>query len=123
MDCAGPGSCWGDMFPCTAGPSYCTNTAHAPKVTQPALRTGHWYCIEQTIDAGAPSSSAAGAGGSLDFWIDGLEVGPFGSLWMRATADVKVSAVWLYLFHHEAHSVEGLMLDNVVVSKSRVGCH
>ena len=122
MDCAGPGSCWGDMFPCTAGPSYCTNPAHGPKVTQPALRTGHWYCIEQMIDAGSPTASSAQASGSLDFWIDGLEVGPFGSLWMRSSADIKVSAVWLYLFHHEQHSVEGLLLDNVVVSKSRVGC-
>ena len=37
---------------------------------------------------------------------------------MRSSDQTKVSALWLYLFHHETHSVEGLMIDNVVVSRT-----
>ena len=30
--------------------------------------------------------------------------------------------LWLSLFHHAEHSVEGILLDDVVVSTDRVGC-
>ena len=123
MDCADPnGSCWGDMFPCTAGPSYCTNPAHAPQVEQAGMQAGQWYCIEQMIDAGTPSAGPEDASGVLDFWIDGVDIGPWSELWLRSSADVRISAVWLYLYHHAEHSPEGMLLDNVVVSTARVGC-
>ena len=123
MDCADPnGSCWGDMFPCTAGPSYCTNPEHAPQVDAPGMVAGQWYCLEQMIDGGTPTPSANGASGRLDFWIDELEIGPWPGLWLRSSADVKVSALWLYLFHHEEHSLEGILLDNIVVSTAPIGC-
>jgi hypothetical protein len=123
MDCADPdGACWGDMFPCTAGPSYCTEPAHAPTVTQAGFVTGRWYCVEQMIDAGTPTSDPASADGVLDFWIDGLEIGPWTHMMLRQYDDVKVSALWLYLFHHDEHSAVGLELDDVVVSSERVGC-
>lgn len=123
MDCADPnGSCWGDMFPCTAGPNYCTNPAHAAKGNEPSFEAGRWYCLEQMIDAGTPTSSADGASGVLSFWVDGQEIGPWTGLWFRSSADVRLSAIWLYLFHHAEHSVEGLLLDNVIVSRSRIGC-
>jgi len=123
MDCADPeGACWGDMFPCTAGPSYCTNPEHQPHGVQPEMVAGQWYCVEQMIDAGTPTASASGASGVLDFWVDGVEIGPWDGLWFRSSAEVGVSTVWLYLYHHAEHSPEGLMLDNVVVSTSRIGC-
>ncbi len=123
MDCADPnGSCWGDMFPCTAGPSYCTNPDHAPDIDAPEMVAGQWYCLEQFIDGGTPSPSGDDASGVLNFWIDELEIGPWPELWLRASPDVQLSAVWLYLFHHAEHSEEGLLLDNIVVSTARIGC-
>jgi hypothetical protein len=38
------------------------------------------------------------------------------------TRNLELNVLWLNLFHHGDHSVEGLMLDNVVASKSRIGC-
>jgi hypothetical protein len=123
MDCADPnGSCWGDMFPCTAGPNYCTNPDHAPMGPQPEIQAGVWYCLEQMIDAGTPTPGPSGASGVLTFWVDELEIGPWPGLWLRSSADVRLSALWLYLYHHEEHSSEGLLIDNVVVSTARVGC-
>jgi hypothetical protein len=123
MDCSDPsGSCWGDMFPCTAGPSYCTNPAHAARGDEPAMETDRWYCFEQMIDVGTTTSSESGANGVLDYWIDGVEIGPWDGLWFRSSDDTRVSAMWLYMFHHEDHSEEGILFDNIVVSRSRVGC-
>jgi hypothetical protein len=123
MDCANPnGACWGDMFPCTAGPSYCTNPDHAPIGPQPEMEAGRWYCLEQMIDAGTPTAGPEGASGALDFWVDELEIGPWAELWFRSSDEIQISALWLYLYHHDQHSEEGLLLDNVVVSTTRIGC-
>ena len=54
--------------------------------------------------------------------MDGLEIGPWDDLWFRTTEDLKISILWLSLFHHTDHSVEGIYLDNVVVSTSLIGC-
>jgi hypothetical protein len=124
MDCADPnGRCWGDHFPCYAGPRYCKRPEYLPKVEQPGTTTGRWYCIEQMIDAGTPVTDGAMADGHLNFWIDGLEIGPWTDLWWRTVPSLKINFLWLFLYHHDdTHSVEGVLLDNVVVSTSRVGC-
>jgi len=123
QDCADPsGSCWGDHFPCMEGSTYCTNPAHLPKVTPPVMQSGKWYCVELMLDGGTPVSSASQADGQLDLWVDGQELGPWTKLWMRTAASVQISILWLSLFHHAEHSVEGMMFDDVVVSTSRVGC-
>lgn len=124
QDCADPnGSCWGDSFPCSYGSSYCTNPAHLPRVTQPSYENGKWYCIEQFIDAGTAVSDGSAADGVLDFWVDGLEVGPWTQVWWRTAPTLKINTVWLYLFNHDdTHSVQGLLIDDVVVSTSRIGC-
>jgi hypothetical protein len=62
------------------------------------------------------------ADGELDFWVDGLEIGPWTDLWLRTSANVQPSLLWLNLFHHGEHSVAGVMVDRVVVSTTRVGC-
>jgi hypothetical protein len=127
MDCADPaGSCWGDHFPCflDSGQNYCTDPAARPKPGKlpPILTTGKWYCIEQMIDLGTPTASATVANGILNFWIDGVEYGPWTGLWFRTTPALKLSILWLNLFHHDAtHSVEGVYLDNVVVSTNPIG--
>jgi hypothetical protein len=123
MDCSDPdGSCWGDHFPCMVGALYCTNPAHLPRVQPPVLQDDTWYCIELMIDGGSAVTSAGAADGVLDFWVDNVEIGPWDKMWFRTDANLKLSILWLNLFHHADHSVEGVMLDNVVVSTSRVGC-
>jgi hypothetical protein len=125
MDCADPnGSCWGDHFPCMYddGSNYCTKPQDRETAPPPALTADRWYCIELMLDGGAPSASGVGAGGVLDFWVDGREMGPWTDLWLRTTPDLRPNLLWLSLFHHEEHSAAGLMLDHVVVSASRIGC-
>jgi hypothetical protein len=124
MDCADPnGRCWGDHFPCYAAPRYCTRPEYLPKVEQPGTTTGRWYCLEQMIDAGTPRSDGADTDGQLDFWIDGLQIGPWTDLWWRTVPELKINFLWLFLYHHDdAHTAEGILIDNVVVSTSRIEC-
>ena len=125
MDCADPnGRCWGDRFPCTAdsGANYCTKPQHRPSLVPPRLETGRWYCLETMMDGGTPSSTEAGANGALNFWIDGVQYGPWTDLWMRTTSTVNIGILWLSLFHHADHSDEGILIDNVVVSEAPIGC-
>ncbi|MFH1844930.1 MAG: hypothetical protein ABIF77_17195 [bacterium] len=125
MDCIDPeGQCWGDMFPCTLdeGPHICEKPQHRDTVLPPVLETGQWYCIEILVDGGTPTPSESGADGIINFWVDGEEIGPWDDLWMRTSPDLQLRYLWLALFHHDEHSVEGLKLDYVVVSSSRIGC-
>ena len=104
------------------GQTYCTNPVHRPGVVPPVLTTDRWYCVELMMDGGTPSQNGTGATGTLDFWVDGQEIGPWTGLWYRTTPDLKLGILWLSLFHHADHSVAGLFYDNVVVSRTRVGC-
>ncbi len=126
QDCADPnGACWGDHFPCMLGDSntgYCKSPEDREKVPPPKLVTNRWYCIEMMMDGGTPTSSQTGANGVLDFWVDGVEAGPWTNLWFRTVPELKLTLLWLSLYFHETHTVEGIMFDNVVVSKSKVGC-
>jgi len=124
QDCVDPeGMCWGDAFPCMIdeGAVFCTKPQHRETVLPPVMQTGRWYCIEMLLDGGTPTSDPGAADGILNFWIDGLEIGPWDDLWFRSTPDLKITVLWLALFHHDEHSVEGIMFDNVVVSTSRIG--
>jgi hypothetical protein len=125
MDCVDPaGSCWGDHFPCMfdEGTPYCERPQHRETVVPAPLVAGRWYCLELLIDAGTPVAAETDADGVLDFWVDGLELGPWTDLWWRTVPDLRASILWLSLFHHAEHSVEGILLDDVVVSTDRIGC-
>ena len=125
QDCADPnGTCWGDRFPCwmDEGTGYCTKAAHRERVMPPLMQTSKWYCLEMMVDAGTAVSQDSQANGSLDYWIDDTEYGPWNNLWFRTTANLKVNILWMDLFHHGDHSVGGTMIDNIVVSKTRIGC-
>ncbi len=126
QDCTDPnGSCWGDSLPCIydAGGTFCTNPAHRPAQPLVDLHGGQWYCIEMMVDAGTPSANGVGATGALALWVDGQPLGAWDQLWLRTTPSVKLSLLWLSLFHHDgAHSVAGVLYDDVVVSTERVGC-
>lgn len=121
QDCSDPnGSCWGDLIPCLR--ATCEKPQHAPKNPPPTLQAGQWYCVEMMMDGGTPTTSPAGANGTLNFWVDNAEIGPWNDLWLRTTSSLKISILWLSLFHHGNHSVEGAMFDDVVVSTQRIGC-
>jgi len=125
MDCSNPqGQCWGDHFPCwfDEGEHFCDKPEHRETIMPPVMENGRWYCIEIMLDAGTPVQSDSEADGVANFWIDGIEYGPFRHLWLRTTSDLKISILWLSLFHHSEHSVEGILLDEVVVSTEKIGC-
>lgn len=127
QDCVDPnGSCWGDHFPCMfdeGGPGgYCEKPEHRDPPTPPQLETGRWYCIEMMIDGGSAVTSDSEADGVQTFWLDGQQFGPFEGLWHRSTTALKLSLLWIKLYHHADHSVQGVMLDEIAVSTERVGC-
>lgn len=70
---------------------------------------------------GAPSDNAATVTGAMNLWIDGVEYGSWSKLWLRTSAELKLSIFHIALFHQAAHSVEGMMIDTVVVAKKRIG--
>ncbi len=124
QDCVDPdGSCWGDALPCFIdnGETFCTDPAHNPPPLPPVMETGRWYNIEMLLDGGTPTSTATGAAGVLNLWIDGVEYGPWDKLWLRTTPDLKLTILWLRLWHHGDHSVEGILIDEVAVSTERIG--
>jgi hypothetical protein len=125
QDCVDPdGACWGDHFPCTTdeGDGYCEREQHRDAGALPEIADGRWMCIEMMMDAGTPTDDEAAADGQLDFWVDGQEIGPWTDLWLRTTPDLQLSILWLSLFHHEEHSVQGVLYDDVAVSTERIGC-
>jgi len=119
------GSCWGDSLPCVydIGQVYCIKPQHRPSAALPSFQAGRWYCIEELVDMGVPSSTANGANGRLAMWVDGQSLGDFQDLWIRTVAGLKLQILWLSLFHHDGtHSDAGELVDNVIVSTQRVGC-
>ena len=124
MDCSNPvGSCWGDHFPCFLSGNYCKNPNYSEKPGKitPKLVSDKWYCVELMVDLGTPSLDGTNADGVFNFWIDGVEYGPFENLWLRTTSNLKLGIFDAALFHHGEHSVEGVLYDNIVVATKRIG--
>ncbi len=123
QDCANSsGQCWGDHFPAASSGPYAGKPNHLVKHPPPVLQAGRWYAIELMFDAGTPSSTDATANGVFNYWIDGMEIGPFDKLWLRTSNSLKVQNLWISLFHHDGtHSVPGIMVDNVVIATKRIG--
>jgi len=124
MDCSDPeGACWGDHFPCMVDEGYyCTNEKYRETVLPPVLEHDRWYCVELMADAGTPVDNREDADGRLDFRVDGRRIGPWEDLWLRTHAGVRINSFWLGLFHHDEHSKEGMMFDDIVISTQRIGC-
>jgi hypothetical protein len=109
QDCPVPnGGCNPDLFPCLSGCSL-------PGLPQ----AGRWYCVELLLDAGAATASAAGAGGMLDYWIDGTQYGPIENVWIRSRA---VTPTTLFMDVLPSPTPASVLVDHVVVSEARVGC-
>lgn len=125
QDCSNPqGACWGDVFPCTSddGTRYCKKKQHREPPLPPELQDGKWYLIEMKLKLGTPSEDGSVHDGEIALWVDGQNYGIWNDLWMRTTEDLKVSVLWLLLYHHDGnHSEAGILLDDVVVSTTRTG--
>jgi hypothetical protein len=126
QDCSDPnGSCWGDSFPCVydTGAAYCTKPQDRPTVTMPNMVAGQWYCVEEMVDMGNPSTTGQSATGHLTISLDSKVIGDIQNLWLRTTADLKIQNLWLSLYFNDAtHSAVGELIDNVVVSTQPIGC-
>ncbi len=91
----------------------------------PALVTGQWYCYEQMIDMGTPSTDGVTPAptGRITQWLNGTQFGDNTNLWLRTTSTLRLQNLWLDLFENNtSHSAAGELLDNVVVSTQRIGC-
>jgi len=125
QDCTGPGSCFGDSLPCLydSGATYCTKAQHRPSTPLPTLVANQWYCFEELVSMGTPSTNGSITNGRLQLWLDTISLGNFTDLWVRTVATLKVQNLWLSLYHHDGtHSVGGEMIDNIVVSTQQIGC-
>lgn len=123
QDCANPnGACWGDHFPCTSddGKTYCTKAEDRDPPIPPVLEANKWYHVEMKLKMGTPSTDSSVRNGEISLWIDGQNYGDWKDLWMRTTSNLKISILWLSLFHHDgSHSDAGVLMDNVIVSTKR----
>ena len=123
------GSRWADALPCYYNDAICERAEHRDEnftSLPPVMETGRWYCVELMLDAGTPVSSEEQADGSQQLWVDGIATDRIEKLWYRYPHNgdqIKINTLWLSLFHHDGNHTEyGILIDNVVVSKSRIGC-
>jgi hypothetical protein len=123
MDCPNPnGSCYGDHIPCnpaSVGAGYC-NSIPEYNGTPPRWVADQWYCVELMVIGGNPSTTGSGATGTLDFWIDGVEYGPWRNFWFRTSANVKLTC-FSFMFYMHDYVSNGCRYDDLVISTKRVG--
>jgi len=125
QDCPpAPGTCNADALPCTAdeGATYCTVAVQRATMPLPTVVTGRWYCLELEVSAGAPTASGVGASGAVDYWVDGVEQGPWSGIWFRSSADLAPNVLWLRMLYDSGPRLPGVLVDDVVVSTARIGC-
>ncbi|TXG78445.1 MAG: hypothetical protein E6R14_12675 [Thermomicrobiales bacterium] len=127
QDCSDPngGACWGDSLPCVydSGGFYCTKPEHRPTKALPTFNAKQWHCVEELLDLGTPNTTGQNPNGRLAIWLDGTLVSDISNLWIRTTSNLKITMLWLNLFHHDGtHSTAGEFIDNVVVSTQPIGC-
>jgi hypothetical protein len=123
QDCPDPAmACFRDTLPCLQDPATCSNPAHRTAPSTPALRNDQWYCVEMSVDAGTAVDDAALADGVLELWVDGASAGRWDDLWFRTDDNLKLNVLWLLLYYGGDHGDEGVLYDDVVVSRERIGC-
>lgn len=115
-------SCYRDTLPCLDSAEVCTNASHTAFAEQPPLENGRWYCVELMVDAGSAARSAEQADGVVSLSLDGEQIGLWEDLWLRTDDNLKLSVVWLLLYYGGDHGDEGVLLDDLVVSRESVGC-
>jgi hypothetical protein len=56
------------------------NPQHRPLAPLPPFQAGQWYCLEQLVDMGTPSSTGTSANGRLVVWLNAQSVGDYQDL-------------------------------------------
>jgi hypothetical protein len=115
-----PGVCNPDIFPCTSTDDALCKPEHRKPSPPPNVTNDRWYCVEVAVDSGQPLGTDEGANGSMDYWLDGVQQGPFGGLWLRTTPNLTARVFWLTLSTSE--SGPALLVDDFVISETRIGC-
>ncbi len=103
MTQAGDGHYWGNFF--------------FQRDPREALQPGRWYCLELEVQANQPGQRD----GLQRMWIDGMPKGEVTGLRWRDTQDVRINAFQL-TFSGTVHQTQYVWIDNVVVSRARIGC-
>jgi len=125
QDCGDPANaCFRDRLPCMTdeGESFCTKPQHRDADAPVAIEKARWHCIELFVDAGTPVADEADADGRVAFWLDDQLVGEYDDLWFRTDPMLKLGILWLLEYTSSDHGDEGALYDDVIVSRSRIGC-
>ncbi len=84
------------------------------------LENNRWYAVEQQLKLNHPGVND----GVLRGWIDGRLAFEKTDVRMRDTTDLKIEMVWLNVYQggtRPAPSEDHLYIDNVVISRNRIG--
>lgn len=125
QDCTNPsGMCYRDELPCVRddGESFCVAPQHRPTGPLTPIEKSRWYCIELFVDAGTPVDSAANADGRVALWLDDELLFEFDDLWFRTSDALEMDVFWMSEYTSGGHGDEGVLYDDVLVSRSRIGC-
>lgn len=123
QDCADATHCYRDELPCMRddGESFCVKPQHREHASV-AIEKSRWYCVELLVDAGTPVASDAEADGRIALWLDDELLFEYDDLWFRTTADLKLDVLWMSEFTSNGHGAEGALYDDILVSRTRIGC-
>jgi hypothetical protein len=116
--------CLRDELPCTRdeGESFCTAPQHREVAPLTAIEKSRWYCVELFVDAGTAVTSAAEADGRISLWLDDESLFAYDDLWFRTSPDLKIDVLWMSQYTSNGHGDEGVLYDDVIVSRNRIGC-
>jgi hypothetical protein len=124
QDCPNPlMGCNRDELPCMRdeGESFCVKPQHREHTSAP-IEKSRWYCVELFVDAGTPVTSDADADGQVALWLDGELLFEYDDLWFRTSPDLKMDVLWMSEYTSNGHGDEGVLYDDVMVSRARIGC-
>lgn len=117
-----PSPCGSDSFPCLPGGDVrCTVPAHEQTGAPPALVGARWFCFELSLDAGTPSDGTV-ADGYVETWLDDAPIGKWDGLWMRSSATLLPSYLWVSAGGVTEDAAGTVLVDDVIVATERIGC-
>lgn len=125
QDCVNPnGGCYRDELPCTRddGESFCVAPQHREVVPLTPIEKSRWYCVELFVDAGTPVASAGEADGRVSLWLDDALLFEYADLWFRTSDALAMDVLWMSEYTSGGHGDEGVLYDDVIVSRNRIGC-